>query len=357
MSKGRLLYIGNLRDGGNGQDRMAIFRAQGYETEGFDTRPYRGAGPRLLRSLTARGWGPAVLALNRKLDRRARRGGFHLVIVDKGTVISPATLRRLKTAAYRHIAVHYTPDAAFTDNRACNFFRTVPNYDLLVTTKPFEMDDYRRAGARELLLVHQGYGPRIDPTLAQDVPETLQSQVVFVGHCQPHYARLLQAVAQVAALAIWGPGWPAYAVRHPWAQNVVRGAGLYGDDYARAIGGAHIALGLLSKRIPETTTTRSFEIPAMGTMLLAERTADHLALFEEDREAVFFNGPKELQTKVQHYLSDAYARQRIAAAGQTKCHAAGYATADQFARIIHWLDSQLSAAPALQTPFQGDPCR
>lgn len=340
--KARILYIGNLREGGNGRDRISILEAHGYRLDGFDTRPYRAAGSRLLRSLTAR-WqiGPAVAALNRALLARARQGGFDVVMVDKGTLLRPATLQALKSAATRRIAVHYTPDAAFVDNRSRAFFRAIPAYDLLVTTKPFEMDDYRSAGARELMLIHQGYGPRIDPALAHDVPEALHSKVVFVGHCQPHYARMLEAAAAAAPLSIWGPGWPEYAARHAWARDVVRGAGLYGPEYAQALAGAEIAIGLLSKRVPETTTTRSFEIPAMGTMLLAERTDDHRALFEEGREAVFFDGPEELAEKLRQHCGDTLNRAAIAAAGQARCQASGYATAEQFARITGWLDARL----------------
>lgn len=341
----RILYVGNLRAGGNGQDKMDILRGIGWRVEGFDTLPYRAAGSRLTRSLTARwqiGW--PVARLNRVLCDRAAQGGYDVVFVDKGTIIHRPTVLALKRGATRGVAVHYTPDAAFFDNRSREFFRAIPDYDLLVTTKPFERDHYWRAGARELLMIEQGYGPRIDPALAENVPDRLRSEVVFVGHCQPHYAWLLKRVAAAVPLTIWGPGWPRYAARHAWARDVVRGPGLYGSDYARAIGGAKIALGLLSKRVPETTTTRSFEIPAMGTLFLAERSKDHLRLFEEGTEAEFFEGPEEMVDKLCFYLADDLARARIAAAGQAKCRAAGYATAEQFTSITDWLDGTAAAS-------------
>lgn len=126
----------------------------------------------------------------------------------------------------------------------------------------------------------------------------------------------------------------------------MRGPGLYGPDYARALAGAKIAIGLLSKRVPETTTTRSFEIPAMGTFLLAERTADHQALFDEGHEAAFFEGAEELAAQIRLYLNDDAARARIAQAGQHKCQTAGYATDQQFSRITDWLEQAPVAEPA-----------
>lgn len=340
----KILYIGNLREGGNALDRTVTLRDAGWSVEGIDTWPYRAAGSRLIRSLTARlQIGLPVRRLNRDLRARAAQGQYDVVLVDKGTLVWRETILALKAGSARNLAVHYTPDAAFFDNRSREFFRTIRDYDLLVTTKPFELDHYRRAGARELMLIEQGYGPRIDPALAADVPDRLRSEVVFVGHCQPHYATLLKTASENFSLKIWGPGWPEYAARNVWARKVVQGPGLFGPDYARALVGAKIALGLLSKRVPETTTTRSFEIPAMGTMLLAERSDDHCRLFEEGREAEFFASPEEMIAKARAYLADDAARAEVAAAGRTRCLRDRYAMGDQFARITDWLAHRASA--------------
>lgn len=343
--KGKMLYVGNLREGGNGQDRISVLRDEGWDVEGFNTRPYRAAGSRIVRTMTSRFQiGPQINKLNKALADRASEGGYDVVLVDKGTVLRRKTVVALKKSSQRGIAVHYTPDAAFFDNRSHEFFRAIPDYDLLVTTKPFECEKYRAAGAPDLLMIEQGFGPRIDPALAHNVPDNLRSEVVFVGHCQPHYVRMLEAAASACPLSIWGPGWPEFARKHDWARGVVRGPGLYGQDYATALGGAKIAIGLLSKRVPETTTTRSFEIPAMGTMLLAERSDDHLRLFEEGVEAEFFGSTQEMAEKLEFYLANPEACKSIAKAGMEKCRSAGYSTARQFARICDWLESAKTSA-------------
>jgi spore maturation protein CgeB len=105
---------------------------------------------------------------------------------------------------------------------------------------------------------------------------------------------------------------------------MVRADGLWGDDYVHALASFKIGLGLLSKAIPEQHTTRTFEIPAAGTFLLAERTDEHRAFFEEGREAEYFDSTEELHDKVLFYLRNDAARSTIAARGRERCQRSGY---------------------------------
>jgi len=111
------------------------------------------------------------------------------------------------------------------------------------------------------------------------------------------------------------------------------------EDYCTALSAASICLGLLSKLVPETTTTRSFEIPACGAFMLAERTKEHTELFDEGREAEFFSSRDELVEKVIYYLKHTQERQRIAAAGRQRCLKSGYSYQDRLKEILKEIES------------------
>jgi spore maturation protein CgeB len=203
-------------------------------------------------------------------------------------------------------------------------------------TKPFEVELYKAAEAAQVVLVLQGYDDRFVPIVpTSEERASLGSDVCFVGHCESHYAERLNMARRVAArLRIWGPRWKRYRWFHPWAWNYVAGDGIWGKQYPLTLASTKIALGLLSKQIPETTTTRTFEIPAMSVFMLAERTDDHLALFSEGVEADFFSGDEELRDKLDFYLKHESLRDKIASAGRERCLRSGYHSRDQLKQVL-----------------------
>ena len=137
-------------------------------------------------------------------------------------------------------------------------------------------------------------------------------------------------------LGIWGNGWQSCA--DPAIRKCFRGGPLTGDDYAKGLSAARIGLGLLSPLVPDKSTTRSVEIPACGTFLLAERTDEHQALLREGEEAAFFDGEDELLEKVGYYLEHGDERRRIADAGRRRCLESGYSFQHQLRSILERFD-------------------
>lgn len=336
----RILYIGQLWQGGTCLERMRLLERLGCQIVPFDTTPWIAGGSRWGRSLAHRmNWGFPLKRLNHALIAftQTLRDVTHIWI-DKGRWIYPSTVRFLKEQT-GSICVHYTPDPQLLHHRSRHFNAAIPLYDLLVTTKPFEVASYKSSGAKEVLVVLQGYDDRFVPcTPSAETQAELGSDVCFVGHCERHYARQLRIVGKATErLKIWGPQWRRYSRFHLWARRSVAGDGIWGARYPLALASSRIALGLLSKRIPETTTTRSFEIPATGVLLLAERTEEHQTLFREGVEADFFGSEQELREKILFYLRHDDARSKIAAAGRERCLKSGYHSRDQLQRVLRCL--------------------
>ena len=332
-----IFYIGPLSEGNTTLERMRTLNHLGHTIISFNTFAFEEKSPRLFRSIAWRiNAGPVPQTLNRALMVKAKElKGISHIWVDKGVWIYPETLLHLKQLTGA-MAIHYTPDAQLLSQRSRHFVSCLPIYDVLVTTKEWEIESYKKAGARIILLTYQGHDDRFYPrTLKESEFSLYDSDVCFVGHTQKHYADRLKAVSSLGInLRVWGDAWSNYMKNKPWASSVIVGKGLWGESYPKALYCAKIGLGLLGKHIPETSTTRTFEIPAMGTFLLAERTQIHQALFDEGKEAEYFSSDEEMLDKIRYYLAHDSERQKIALAGRIRCERSGYSSSELLRKLI-----------------------
>lgn len=258
--------------------------------------------PRWSRSLAFRlRIGPAVNAVNQQVLRQIEGRNYDLIWINKGVVLWPETIQKLrqKTACL----IHYTPDTAFHQNRSRFFFKTLPLYDLLVTTKSFEMEEYRRRiPESKIHLTTQGYDPDVHhPTT--DIPKSLSA--ILIGLHEPHRERCVHVLRKAGIpVRIGGKGWERVAATYSHDPNFeFLGSMVFGEAYSSALASSAIGLGLLSKRFPELHTTRTMEIPACGTLLATERTSETSAFFGE-KEALFFEDFEDLGRRAKALLEN-----------------------------------------------------
>jgi spore maturation protein CgeB len=317
---------------------VAAARDLGYGHVFFDDAPYmrpletsllHKVGYRMLlrRPLT-------LWSLNRALLAEARRFRPDLMVVVKGAYIMPTTLRRIKedTGA---VLVNYATDDPF--NRAVatpDLRRAIPVYDIYACTKRRIMDDVRRAGCGTVVHTMFGYQPSLhfpEAPATIDEARRFQSDVVFVGTADRDRVRDLKPMlaAHDVSFAFYGGYWSRDDDFRPYARGLA-----VGRDYRLALGGAKIALCLLRRSNRDTHSLRSFEIPACGAFMLAERTEDHLSLLREGAEAVFFSSPEEMLDKIRYYLAHDAERERIARAGHARITAGGHTYHDRLRELI-----------------------
>lgn len=338
INDARILYIGTLCEGETCYDRMCAMRDIGLNVLPFDTSSYIQGGTRIAKSLRHRlKIGINVRKLNQGLlESACKHHGLTHLWFDKATLIWPETLKKIRTKTGA-VLIHYTPDPQILFHRSRHFLNSIQLYDLLFTTKPFELNRYKELGARSVHLTYQAYDKnRFHPReLSEQDFIKYNTDVVLIGHYEKYRAECIRAIVDSGVkVKVWGEYWPRYAIWHPWARNVVMGRSVICDQYCIALSSASICLGFLSKFIPESTTTRSFEIPACGAFMLADRTKEHLELFEEGKEAEFFSSKKELVEKVHYYLEHPQKRKDIAAAGRQRCVNSGYSFQDRLKGIL-----------------------
>jgi spore maturation protein CgeB len=161
----------------------------------------------------------------------------------------------------------------------------------------------------------------------------LISDVGFAGTFERERADQLIAIAAAGhKVTVRGAGpWHKIANSHP---NLTLHREAVGDDYVDFMRATKVNLCFLRKVNRDLQTARSVEIPASGGFMLAERTNEHLRLFEEDKEAAYFSSTGELLEKVNFYLANDAARNHIALAGRRRCEQGGYSIQRQLPTVL-----------------------
>ncbi len=282
---------------------------------------------------------------NRVLLSEARRFRPQLVLAVKAPYIMPSTLRRIKRETGARLVNYATDDPFNPANTTPDLLGGIPCYDLYACTKRAIMEDVRRAGCDNVAYVPFGYNPSVHFPEAPATPaerESFRSDVVLVGGADPDRLPYVEALARLdgLSLALYGGYWSRHPRLRPYARGFARGR-----DYRLALGGAKIALCLVRRANRDGHAMRSFEIPACGAFMLAERTEEHRELFREGLEAAFFGSAEELCEKVRYYLAHDDERVRIARAGHKRIATGGHTYCHRLAQIVRFAGEVIGRSP------------
>lgn len=357
----RGLFIGQLGRGQtSGMRRQALCRI-GFEMAGVESGDIWQTAPYLARRIgETLGRGELITAFNQRVLNAVRVHRPAFIWAEKQTYLRAEVLAQLKRDGV--LTIHYNPDPYYSLTWKRNPWTdsALQEYDVLVVTKSYELEAYRTMTCGRVIYSPLGY----DPVCHVPAPEySLSQDIGFVGGWEPRRQTLLSRAALLPArVAIWGYGWriaqgsradPRRALRlgrlapgcslylekaDPTLANSIRAGEnqsgeVYGQRYAEAIAASAISLGFLRTICADQHTTRTFEIPAMGGFMLADRSEEHVSFFEEGKEAEYFASEDEYLDKTGFYLKNERARRLVAASGYRRCLASGYSYDDRLRAV------------------------
>ena len=264
---------------------------------------------------------------NKTICSLVSQNNYDIVWIDKGQTIFPETLQFIKKVSPHSIIVSYSPDnMALRHNQTQQYLKCIPLYDYIVTNKSYIIEDLKKLGAQDVLFVNNSYEdsfhyPR--ELSAQDIQE-LGGDVGFIGAWEKERCEsICYLVDHGIKVRVFGIGkWADYKNYSPNLRIEERQ--LLGEDYCKSLQAFKISLCFLRKMNFDQQTTRSVEIPACGGFMLAERTDEHLSMFEEGKEAAFFSTNEELFEKCRYFLENEEERKQIAESARIACVSNNY---------------------------------
>ena len=328
----KIFYFGRATPSATAFHRAEALKRVGHEVTLFDPREALADklnGPIASRLHYRTGYRflqPSILRLIQAQREVIRE--HDAVWVDSGELFGRAAVEKITELCPRTVLFCLDDPTGGRDGRRFDsLVAALPAYELCVTMRDPTLADFRRLGAQRAIKVWRGYDEVQHRPPSEEEMATWENGggIVFVGtwiRGENREQILLELLRHDVPVSIWGDGW--HKSRH-WntLRKAWKGKALYGRDYCRAIAGADACLGFLSAQNRDLSTTRSFEMPYIGGLLVAERTTEHLQLYEEGRQALFWKDAHECVETCRAVLADPTRSRAIRAAGSARVRELG----------------------------------
>lgn len=293
-----------------------------------------------LQTLT--GFGPSILLYNQALLRMVKDSRPTVLWVEKGQFIYPSTLSKIKDSGV-FLVCYNTDDIAYAPNGWRLHQPGIKFYDKYFTTNISNISELKSLGAKSVSLTQLGYNQNLffPKEISIGERKRLGASVGFIGHWEPSTEDVLfQELSRGTSIRIRGKSW-VNATPNKNFKKFIESSFLSVNDYTSAIVATKINLGINSFQSRNKSSGRTFEIPASGGFLLAQRTHEHLSFFDEGIEAEFFDSSEELHDKIKFYLANDIARKKIADFGRLRCVNSGYSYQNLMVGLIDQVEKSL----------------
>lgn len=337
-----ILYVSSLPVTSTAFYRLEAFRRLSQQVHPFDLQPYTPTG-RIAFWLQFRyPVGPLIARVNRDLRKRVAELRPDVVWFEKPLLFTRETLDSIhKTGAQ---IIFYVQDGPFGPRKDGCWQQFMKIYDMADLHCLVRKADVARYRDWELPFIETMFS--FDPMMQFPPPpgfgEAQRSRdVSYIGHPHEQRPQILLKLARDYRLPVFvnGNRWHR-ALNADDLQWFKLGGFLANEQYRAAIWQSKINLSFVTENNEDDIAHKAVETAACAGFLLALRTPGHQAIFEEDREAVFFSSVEECADKARFYLSHPSLREAIAARGRDRAVRGGYDNDTQLTRILNHLDGK-----------------
>lgn len=340
--KRRIVCVCDPRPGQTSGYRLQSLRRLGQDVIPFDVSSYEPRSRVVAAARYRLPAGPLISRINRDLVRLVRQHKPDVVWFDKPIYFTRKTLLDIKETGAQTVC--YNQDNPFgprKDGCWLQFYKVFRLFDLHCLLRTADIPRYTAWGLPWIKVLLS-----FEPTIHFPPPEGWSDErrtraVSYIGSPyeeRPHFLQRLAGMQHIP-LSISGPRWRRF-LRPEAYQRLVTDDYLFDSDYRQTIWRSRINLSFVTHLNEEDLGHKSVEIAACRGFLLATRTEGHQALFEEDREAVFFSSVEECADKCRFYLNRPDLREAIAQRGQQRAVQSGYDNDTQLRLTLNRLEEK-----------------
>lgn len=317
-----ILYIGHLDKLSNSYRRFSTYKSLVKNVVGIDIDEY------IYKSISVKfdhhlNFGIGTIHLNNEINS-LNAMDFDLVLVDNRQFLFPKTLKRIKSnnPAIKIVAI-LTDDFNGRYKRGWRLLKKTANlYDIHFVQRTQNIEELYKWGANRVEICYRSYDPNFHRKKLK-ISKNKDFDAGFIGSYEEQREESIAfLIANGIKVQVIGDGWVKgkyFDVIKPY----YGGPSVYGELYVDCINSMQIALHFLRVGNRDEQDSRTFEIPACGTPMIAEYSSVHASLFEED-EVLFFRNNEELLQKVRYFMENPQIAAEYAEKAAKRCIDSGY---------------------------------
>ena len=264
-------------------------------------------------SLLIRGSNRVVTTLSEKIvEQRFLRFLSHsgkyydAIIVFKGREFSRRLLDACRASQPKAMWININPDnplyGKFRVSTNSNILNSLSFYDIYCIWSRALIDELKQHGCQQVEYLPFAY----DSDYHIPPPDTRLGQedcISFIGSWDPEREETLSALTDYN-LHIFGNGWERVGKKSPLRTKKIVPRAIFGEELARVVGASQLSLNLLRTQNRGSHNMRTFEVPAMGGLMLTTRSQEQDKFFPEKQACLMFGSEQELRTQVKQVQKD-----------------------------------------------------
>ncbi len=265
--------------------------------------------------------------INKKLFQFLLNKQFDVILVFKGLTLYESTIESLKE--HTKILCCYNPDHPFkfysSGSGNGHILKSISHYNFYFTYSKNICEQLKRDWKVDSYVIPFGFDDSDDSEL-RSIGSVYENKWLFIGTWDRERMAWLGKVHE-GNLHIYGDEkWSSHGTKNKSIAAAYRGRPLYDKEYKEAINNAAGVINLLRRQNIEegSHNMRTFEVPGYGGLLVANRTEEQEFFFEEDKEAIFFDGVEELNDKLDFLNRNKGIVERIKLAARVRSEKSGY---------------------------------
>lgn len=224
-------------------------------------------------------------SINKQLLVIAEKNNFDVIWVWKGMEIYPKTLKKLK--AKGAFLVNYNPDHPFEyfsrGNGNTNVLNGIKYYDMHFSYSKKIIKRIENEYKIPCFWLPFGYEKSSMPDFKTN--KTI-NKVCFIGNPDAQRVEKIQLLLENnLPVDVYGNGWKHFLKN---SDNLALHGPVYGENFTTTAQRYSVQLNVFRPHNIGSHNMRSFEMPAIGCIMLAPKSEEHLELFKENTEAFYY---------------------------------------------------------------------